>query len=309
MSDLLGGVAGSKLNSEFAGELLQWIGKTLYTGLYASTEESLQGLFDSLNGALSSASRQITKGPKLWNDSAYSTVQGIAENVCIPIAAVFITVVFCWELIHLVQESNSMHNIPPERLMIVLLKFALCLVVCAYSFKIVMSFCDLGIWASAKLGGHTSTSLWNFQLTLEDMGIDPTPEKITFSAVMELAGYKVMLAIGTVGIWICGAIVYVRVMLWFIELLLYASPAPIPYSTWMNKEWSQMGMNYTRKMLALSFEGFFMLLLFAVYGGVLEGLQTGDFKQNLVMIIGCGFGLAVMMFKVGNISASIFNAH
>ena len=68
-------------------------------------------------------------------------------------------------------------------------------------------------------------------------------------------------------------------------------------------------MNYTRKMLALSFEGFFMLLLFAVYGGVLEGLQTGDFKQNLVMIIGCGFGLAVMMFKVGNISASIFNAH
>ena len=151
MSDLLGGVAGSKLNSEFAGELLQWIGKTLYTGLYASTEESLQGLFDSLNGALSSASRQITKGPKLWNDSAYSTVQGIAENVCIPIAAVFITVVFCWELIHLVQESNNMNMVKPERLLIVLLKFGLCLFVCAYSFKLVMGICDLGMWAGRHL--------------------------------------------------------------------------------------------------------------------------------------------------------------
>jgi hypothetical protein len=295
--------------SEFIDKVLQNIFKIFYAGLYESTERSLEGLFDSFNREVNKATNLISAGPKQWNTSAYSMMQSVSENVCIPIAAVFITVIFCWELIHLVQESNSMHNIPPERLMIVLLKFALCLVVCAYSFKIVMSFCDLGIWASAKLGGHTSTSLWNFQLTLEDMGIDPTPEKITFSAVMELAGYKVMLAIGTVGIWICGAIVYVRVMLWFIELLLYASPAPIPYSTWMNKEWSQMGMNYTRKMLALSFEGFFMLLLFAVYGGVLEGLQTGDFKQNLVMIIGCGFGLAVMMFKVGNISASIFNAH
>lgn len=295
--------------SEFIDKVLQNIFKIFYAGLYESTERSLEGLFDSFNREVNKATNLISAGPKQWNTSAYSMMQSVSENVCIPIAAVFITVIFCWELIHLVQESNSMHNIPPERLMIVLLKFALCLVVCAYSFKIVMSFCDLGIWASAKLGGHTSTSLWNFQLTLEDMGIDPTPEKITFSAVMELAGYKVMLAIGTVGIWICGAIVYVRVMLWFIELLLYASPAPIAYSTWMNKEWSQMGMNYTRKMLALSFEGFFMLLLFAVYGGVLEGLQTGDFKQNLVMIIGCGFGLAVMMFKVGNISASIFNAH
>ncbi len=295
--------------SEFIDKVLQNIFKIFYAGLYESTERSLEGLFDSFNREVNKATNLISAGSKQWNTSAYSMMQSVSENVCIPIAAVFITVIFCWELIHLVQESNSMHNIPPERLMIVLLKFALCLVVCAYSFKIVMSFCDLGIWASAKLGGHTSTSLWNFQLTLEDMGIDPTPEKITFSAVMELAGYKVMLAIGTVGIWICGAIVYVRVMLWFIELLLYASPAPIPYSTWMNKEWSQMGMNYTRKMLALSFEGFFMLLLFAVYGGVLEGLQTGDFKQNLVMIIGCGFGLAVMMFKVGNISASIFNAH
>ncbi len=295
--------------SEFIDKVLQNIFKIFYAGLYESTERSLEGLFDSFNREVNKATNLISAGPKQWNTSAYSMMQSVSENVCIPIAAVFITVIFCWELIHLVQESNSMHNIPPERLMIVLLKFSLCLVVCAYSFKIVMSFCDLGIWASAKLGGHTSTSLWNFQLTLEDMGIDPTPEKITFSAVMELAGYKVMLAIGTVGIWICGAIVYVRVMLWFIELLLYASPAPIPYSTWMNKEWSQMGMNYTRKMLALSFEGFFMLLLFAVYGGVLEGLQTGDFKQNLVMIIGCGFGLAVMMFKVGNISASIFNAH
>lgn len=306
--DIIGGVAGGQAVSEFWDKLLQLIIKSVYTALYQSVGESLQGLFDSLNRELSHASRQITLGPKLWNESAYGLMQDISENVCIPIAAVFITVIFCWELIHLVQESNSMQNIQPERLMLVLIKFALCLVVCAYSFRIVMGFCDLGTWAARQLREMTQTSVSiSMAPSLADLGL---PEDgYTLENLMKLAGYKVTLVLASFGIWICGILVYIRVMLWFVEYLLYASTAPIPFSTWMNKEWSQTGMNYTRKMLALSFEGFFILLLFSVYGGVLSGLQLGDFKQSLVMVIGCGFGLAVMMFKVGNISASIFNAH
>lgn len=303
----IGGVAGSEI-SEFWDKLLWLIIKSIYDPLYKSVGESLQGLFDSLNRELSNASRQITLGPKLWNGSAYGLVQGISENVCIPIAAAFITVIFCWELIHLVQESNSMQNVQPERLLLVLLKFALCLLVCAYSFEIVMSFCDLGVWAAGRLRELTSTSVSiSMAPALEDLGLPA--DGYTLENLMKLAGYKVTLVLASFGIWICGILVYIRVMLWFVEYLIYASTAPIPYSTWMNKEWSQIGMNYTRKMLALSFEGFFILLLFAVYGGILGGLQMEDFTQSLVMVIGCGFGLAVMMFKVGNISASIFNAH
>lgn len=294
--------------SEFWDNLLLLIIKSMYDPLYKSVEESLQGLFDSLNRELSQASSQIALGPRQWNGSAYELMQNISENVCIPLAAAFITVIFCWELIHLVQESNSMQNIQPERLMLVLIKFALCLIVCAYSFKIVMGFCDMGTWAAGKLRELTSASVSiSMEPSLSDLGVPA--DEYTIGSLMKLAGYKVTLVLASLGIWVCGILVYIRVMLWFVECLIYASTAPIPFSTWMNKEWSQMGMNYTRKMLALSFEGFFILLLFAVYGGVLGGLQLDDFSQSLVMVIGCGFGLAVMMFKVGNISASIFNAH
>lgn len=308
--DPIAGAADDAI-SEFAAKLLEWIIKTFYTGLYSSVEKSLQGLFDTLNNEFSAASRSITTGPRQWNGSAFSTVQTVAENICIPIAGAFITVIFCWEMIHLVQESNSMQNVKPERLMIVLMKFALCLMACAYSFKIIMGFCDLGIWAARQLRTVSQTAVSiSMAPTLADLGLSNPPEAgYTLESLMELIGYKIILVIANVGIAICGLLVYVRVMLWFVEVLLYASVAPIPYSTWINKDWSQVGMNYTRKMLALSFEGFFMLLLFSMYGGILGGLQLGDFKQSLVMIIGCGFALAVMMFKVGNISASIFNAH
>lgn len=293
---------------EFVDKLLQHLLGAEYKGMYICVEENFQGLFDSLNQELSSASQQIAEGPKLWNSSAYSLMESVAENVCIPIAAAFITVIFWWELIHLMQEKNSMQDVKPEKLLLVLMKFALCLIVCANSFKIVMGFCDLGIWAVSQLRTMTQTSISMVAPSMEDI-VPAELDRYEFVDLLRMAGYLILINLAKFGVWICGIIVYIRVMLWFVEFLIYASVSPIPYSTWVNREWSQVGMNYTRKMLALSFEGFFILLLFAMYGGVLGGLQAGDFVESLVMTLGCGFGLAIMMFKVGNISASIFNAH
>ena len=297
--------------SEFFERLKENIVESLYTPIYDSVAKNIEELFDDLNQNISSAANNIIAGPQAWNSSAYGIMQTVAENICIPLAGSFITVIFCWELIHLVQESNSMQSVKPDRLIITLLKFGLCLMACAYSFRIVMSFSELGSRAAHSLAGltQTTTSI-TMNPTLNDLGLsNPPNEGYTIGCLMELAGYWIALKLAKLGVWICGIVVYIRTMLWFIEILLYASSAPIPYSTWMNKEWSQVGMNYTRKMLALSFEGFFILLLFSIYGGVLGGLQLGDFQQSLVMMLGCGFGLALMMFKVHNISSSIFNAH
>lgn len=295
--------------SEFFDKLWQFILKTIYEPLYKSVSNDYRDMFTFLNYEVSKATRNIYSGPKYWgNGVPFRTIQKVAENVCIPIAAAFITVIFCWELIHMVQESNSMNNAKPEKIMMVLMKFGLCLFVCAQSFNIVMAFYGVGAWASTKLGQLSSTSISGFNADLSN-ALQENPDEYTLEILMQLCGYKIMLFLGKFAIIIVGIIVYIRIMLWFLEFLLYASTAPIPYSTWINKEWSQVAMNYTRKMLALSFEGFFILLLFAIYGSVLAGLSQGDFMQNMVMIIGCGFALAVMMFKTGNISSSIFNAH
>lgn len=299
--------------SEFIQKIYQFILKTLYDSLYKSLERSFDDLFSILNYEISNASDRIYQGPRAFGGGTpFGMIQKMAENVCIPIAAAFITVIFCWELIHLVQESNSMSQVKPDKLLIVLLKFGLCLLVCAKSFDIIMGFYDVGAWASAQLGQQASTDTLGFAYRFDLSSVlnpNPKESEVDLGMLMTLCGYKIMVFLSKIGISICGVIVYVRIMLWFLEILLYGAAAPIPYSTWINKEWSQVGMNYTRKMLALAFEGFFMLLLFSMYGAVVAGISYGDFMQSMVMIIGCGFALAVMMFKTGNISASIFNAH
>lgn len=296
--------------SEFAHKLGQTILSSLYSGLYKVCENLFNGMFAILDGRIAESSQMLQQTPEAWNSAAYETVRMIAENAFVPMAGVFIACILVWELVHLLQESNQMGGQIFEKLIVLLFTCVICVYMCSHSFDIVMWFFKLGAEVTSEIA-HTS---WEESF---DRGLElsnflpqkPNPEIYDVGMIIELVGDIILLFIGNIAILICSAIMYIRVIMWFLEFLIYASAASIPNATWLNREWSQVGMNYTRKMLAVAFEGPFMLLLFAIYGGVLAGVNLGDFKQSIVMIIGCGFALITMMFKVGNITASIFNAH
>lgn len=293
--------------SEFWEQLVQKMYRSMYDGLYSNCEAAFHGMFDSLNSRIAETSETLSMSPQDWSPDGFSVVKNAAENTCIPIAACIITFIFCWELIRMMQDSNQMHNIKPDAILMQLLKLALCLLVCSKSFDIVMGFFDVGAWATEKLADGT---IGNFGEGLQLADILPEAvDPLSFGIILQMMGNLIMLLIGWLATLICSAVIYIRVILWFLELLIYSAAAPIPFATFGNKEWSQMGLNYTRKMMALCFEGFFMLLAFALYGGVVSGIGNGDFLEKLVLIIGCGFALVMIMFKAGTISASIFNAH
>lgn len=294
--------------SEFAHKLGQSILGSLYNGLYKVCEKLFNGMFSILDARIVESSHMLQQSPETWNSSAYNTVKSIAENAFVPMAGVFIACILVWELVHLLQESNQMGGQIFEKLIVLLITCGICVFLCSHSFDIVMWFFELG----AKVTGEIAHTSWkeSFDRGLELENFLPQKPKVyDVGMIFELMGDMILLFIGNIAILICSAIMYIRVVMWFLEFLIYASAASIPNATWLNREWSQVGMNYMRKMLAVAFEGPFMLLLFAIYGGVLGGINLGDFTQSITMIIGCGFALIAMMFKVGNITASIFNAH
>lgn len=294
--------------SEFAHKLGQSILKAMYDGLYKVCEKLFDGMFAILDGRIAESSQMLQQTPEAWNSAAYNTVKSIAENAFVPMAGVFIACILVWELVHLLQQSNQMGSQIFEKLIVLLFSCVICVYLCSHSFDIVMYFFELGANVTGEIA-HTSWSeSFDRGLSL-DIFLPTVQDEYDAEMIFELMGDMILLFIGNIAILICSAIMYVRVVMWFLEFLIYVSAASIPNATWMNREWSQVGMNYTRKMLAVAFEGPFMLLLFAIYGGVLSGVDLGDFKQSIVMIIGCGFALICMMFKVGNITASIFNAH
>lgn len=78
----------------------------------------------------------------------------------------------------------------------------------------------------------------------------------------------------------------------------------------VNREWGSMGNNYLRGLVALGLQGFFILVCVAVYTILIQGIASAS---NLHLAIWSCAGYTVLLcyslFKTGNISKSIFNAH
>ena len=309
LGDVVDSIKGA--GSEFIDNLIQKVYKSLYQGLYWCSEKLFNNMQSVLDTGISNSRNTLSQTPQQWNSFAFAFIKGAVENAAIPIAGCIITFIFAWQVITMVQESNQMHNIKPETMLILMLKLGICLLVCSKSFDIVNGLFDLGLWASKNIPdfGLGASGAISFQdvLTAE-------LEEYSFTVVMQMLVnlFLTLIALGL--IYALSVAIYIRVNMWYLELLVYASAAPIPFATFINKEWGQVGTNYLRKILAMAFEGFFMLVAFGLYSAfvtkVVNSSHAPDqYLMSMITTCGCGFGLIMMLNKAGNISSSIFNAH
>lgn len=262
------------------------------TGIYNS-------MFVNINNKINEAGGIISQSPKSWSSGAFDLIQSISENVIFPIAGIIITYIFVYELINLVTESNSMKTITPKEVMLVIVKALVAVIILSKCFRIVMAFFEMGNYVTRKV-------------TADNVDIGNTvdiSEVLASESIPSLLGAVALLGIAWVIVYFLTVAIYIAINAWFLEIFIYSSAAAIPFATFLNKEWGQIGMNYTRKIMALAFQSFFMLLCMMIYSARLSDVATGDLTNKLIEIVGGGAVLVFTLFKCGNISASIFNAH
>ncbi|MDE7432215.1 MAG: hypothetical protein K2N34_09925 [Lachnospiraceae bacterium] len=300
--------------SEFIDNLLNKIWMNLYQGLWDGINEIWSWMQGVRTFFFTNSQELISKTPSGWNETAFTFVKNIADNAVIPIAGCIITFVFCLQIISMVQESNQMHNIKPETMLLLMIKLIICMILCAKSFDIVCGLFDIGAKAAEQVTSSDLTSAGYG--SLESILPRDNPDGYSFGSCMAMLIYLMITFLALIIEAVIGVLVYIKVNMWFMELLVYASAAPIPFATFMNKEWGQTGTNYTRKMLAMSFQGFFMLIVFGMYNALCSSVLALDtsgigntYLMSMVIACGCGAGLIVMLNHIGSISSSIFNAH
>lgn len=95
-----------------------------------------------------------------------------------------------------------------------------------------------------------------------------------------------------------------------IEIYLYTSVAPIPFSTMSNREWGQIGNNYFRGLFALGFQGFFMMVCVGIYAVLIATIEISDNMHSALFgVAAYTVILCFSLMKTANLSKSIFNAH
>ena len=101
-----------------------------------------------------------------------------------------------------------------------------------------------------------------------------------------------------------------------IKVFMYLSIAPIPMATMMDTgEWSSIGKNWIKQLLALSFQGFFIIVVLAIFktlfSNMITTLNTGadGVIMQMAMLLGYTAALIFTILRTGAISKSVFNAH
>ena len=274
--------------------------------LISLIEGSLSTMFNDVNQKVGTIATEVGKTPQQWNSSVFSIIENLSNSVIVPIAGLIITFVLCYELISMIIDKNNMHDVDTFMFFKYFFKACVAVLIVSNTFNLIMAVFDVGQHivsnSAGVIAGNTniniSSALTNLRPTLEAMGTGEL-----FLLMLETALVSLCMKILSVCITV---VIFGRM----IEIYLYSSVGAIPFATMANREWGQVGSNYLRGLVALAFQGFFIMVCVGIYAALVNSFTaTSDIHSTIFSIAAYTVVLCFTLFKTGRISKSIFNAH
>ena len=274
--------------------------------LTSMVDTNLAAMFTEVNAKTANIASQVGRTPQGWNGSIFSMIRNLSNSVVMPIAGLIITYVLCYELISMLTERNNMHDIDTWMFFKYFVKMWIAVYIVSHTFTIAMAVFDVGQHvvnsASGVIGGSTAIDITALTATIDAAMVTMEIGELVLLAI-ELFIARLCLQLISILITV---ILYSRM----IEIYLYVSVSPIPFATLANREWGQIGNNYLRGLMALAFQGFFMMVCVAIYAVLISTMQiSSNIHSSLFGIAAYTVMLCFALLKTGSLSKSIFNAH
>ena len=274
--------------------------------LIGAINGNLSNMFGDVNDKVGTIAAQVGQTPQGWNGGIFSMVQSLSQTVILPIAGIVITYVLCVELIGMITDKNSLHDIDTFMFFKYVFKAWVAVYLVTHVFDITMAVFDVGQHLVSSAAGVINTNaaidvdstLATMTATLETMEV---PELLLL--VMETAAVSMCMKIMSVLITV---ILYGRM----IEIYLTCSVAPIPFATMTNREWGSIGNNYLKGLFALGVQGFFIMVCVGIYAVLVNQMTIASNLHSAIFSVAAyTVILCFSLFKTGSLAKSIFHAH
>ena len=274
--------------------------------LIGAINGNLSNMFGDVNDKVGTIATQVGQTPQGWNGGIFSMVQNLSQTVILPIAGIVITYVLCVELIGMITDKNSLHDIDTFMFFKYVFKAWVAVYLVTHVFDITMAVFDVGQHLVNNAAGviNTNTAI-DIDTTIDTMTATmetlEVPELLLL--VMETALVSMCMKIMSVLITV---ILYGRM----IEIYLTCSVAPIPFATMTNREWGSIGNNYLKGLFALGVQGFFIMVCVGIYAVLVnEMVIAANLHSAIFSIAAYTVILCFSLFKTGSLAKSIFHAH
>ena len=278
-----------------------WFRELLVSGIMSN----LTNTFDTVNNQVGQIAAEVGQTPANFSPAIFNMIRTLSENVIMPIAGLILTFIACYELIQLVMGHNNLANFETWIFWKWIFKTFVAVTLITNTMNITMAVFDVAQHVVSQAGGIIGSStaidastLATMQTTLEAMDIGSLLSILLQSFVVQFLMY------------LLSALIFVIVYARMIEIYLMVSLAPIPFSTFGNREQSMIGQNYLRSLFALGFQGFLIMVCVGIYAVLIQTVAfSTDIIGSLWGVMGYTILLAFTLFKTGAVAKSILHAH
>jgi len=267
---------------------------------------NLETMFTDVNEKVGTIAGEVSRTPSAWNSSIFQMIRTLSETVIVPIAGMIISFVLVYELITMVMDKNNMHDFDTSLFFRFLLKAGIAVSLLSKTFDVVMAIFDVGSHVVMQAAGFISGSTnLDVQATLASM----LENQIDQMEIGELMGLGIETMLLSLGMKMMAVLITVILYWRMIEIYLYISIAPIPAATVANREWGSVGINYVKGLVALAFQGFFIMVCVAIYAVLVSSITiASNLHQAVWSVAAYTILLCYSLFKTGSLSKSIFHA-
>ena len=282
-------------------QITDWLKEMLVSGIM----QNLSGMFDSVNQRVGDITTQIGTTPAAFSPGIFSMIQNVSESVIVPIAGMILTFIACYELIQMIIDHNNLANFETWIFFKWVFKTFMAVTIITNCFNITMAVFDVAQQVISGAGGIISGST-----AIDDAALQGMRQTIEAMDLGPLLGLYLQSFVVQTTMWVLGILIFVIVYGRMIEIYLMVSLAPIPFSTFGNREQSQVGQNYLRSLFAIGFQGFLILVCVGIYAVLIQSVAfSQDVIASLWGVVGYTVLLCFTLFKTGGLAKSILNAH
>ena len=282
-------------------QITDWLKEMLVSGIM----QNLSGMFDSVNQRVGDIATQVGTTPAAFSPGIFGMIRNVSESVIVPIAGMILTFIACYELIQMIIDHNNLANFETWTFFKWVFKTFVAVMLITNTFNIIMAVFDVTqhvVNASAGIiAGDTAidaSTLETLEETLMEMDLGPLLGLFLQSFIVQVTMSALAIVIFV--------IVYGRM----IEIYLMVSLAPIPFSTFGNREQSSIGQNYLRSLFAIGFQGFLIMICVGIYAVLVQSVAfSDDIIASIWGVMGYTVLLCFTLFKTGSLAKGVFSAH
>ena len=281
--------------------ITDWLRDVLVSGILSN----LSGMFDGVNEKIGDIAGQVGATPQAWNSSIFNMVHSLSETVILPIAGVMLAFIMTLELIQMVTERNSQHDVDSWMFFRWIFKTACAILIVSNTWNIVMGAFDVAQEVVSRSAGViTGEASIDLATIIPDM--EAQLRAMDLGPLLGLWFQSMFIGVTMWALTICIFIITYGRML---EIYLATSIAPIPMAAMLGKEFGGMGQNYLKSLFALGFQAFLIMVCVAIYAVLVRNIAvSGDISKAIWTCMGYTVLLCFTLFKTGSLAKAVFNA-